>query len=344
MKQLSNALLSAISALVCLSCASDPPARPEAKTEFSVEEPLPSQTKIFEMNQVDVAARYFAAKFGKEGVLVVYDIDNTLLASETLLGSDQWYVWQRSELELNDPRRIWKDKDSACLLEAQELLYNTRSMRITHPSEISAISNLRRDGFTQWVLTSRGKDFWAVTFRELKRQDLRFSPFSPDLEFTWKEFAYEQAKLDEYFTAQEQKDRYLSRQVRVDSGVYMTAGMHKGSALLLLLDRLGLKETIKAVVFVDDTETHIKGMDPELKRFGIDARSYWYGAEDKEVDKLKVEEGRAEVTREWCDLWRHVQAIEASFRPSVMDLRRKFNEKVEPLSQCAIDLEICKTK
>ena len=31
----------------------------------------------------------------KENILVVFDIDNTLLAMEQGLGSDQWYEWQK---------------------------------------------------------------------------------------------------------------------------------------------------------------------------------------------------------------------------------------------------------
>ena len=41
-------------------------------------------------------------KYSKENVLVVVDIDNTLLAMNQDLGSDQWYNWQNGLLE-NDP-------------------------------------------------------------------------------------------------------------------------------------------------------------------------------------------------------------------------------------------------
>ena len=39
---------------------------------------------------------------GEENILVVFDIDNTLLAMEQGLGSDQWYYWQK-DLSAEDP-------------------------------------------------------------------------------------------------------------------------------------------------------------------------------------------------------------------------------------------------
>lgn len=255
--------------LALAACATGVPPKPAAAA--IPEEPPPTGSSIGDMSPVVKAAKYFEQKYGKDAVLVVYDIDNTLLASSTLLGSDQWYVWQRA-LADGDPQRVWTGS-SACLLDAQELLYNTRPMRITHDSALAAISELRREGFTQWVLTSRGREVSSVTFRELRRQSLAFSPFSPALEFAPEEFEYTQGKIDEFFTAEEQKDRRLNARVRLESGVYLTAGMHKGSALFLLLDRLGLKDRIHAVVFADDTPGHVEGMNLVLKQRNIDTRA-----------------------------------------------------------------------
>ena len=46
-------------------------------------------------------AEQAAAAVGKENVLVIFDIDNTILAMEQDLGSDQWYDWQK-ELQRHD--------------------------------------------------------------------------------------------------------------------------------------------------------------------------------------------------------------------------------------------------
>ena len=40
-------------------------------------------------------------QYGRENVLMVFDIDNTLLTTTTDLGSDQWFSWQ--EKIMKDP-------------------------------------------------------------------------------------------------------------------------------------------------------------------------------------------------------------------------------------------------
>ena len=52
---------------------------------------------------VAAAVEQFADQFGPEHVLLVLDIDNTLLAMNNDLGSDQWFEWQKYLLE-NEPK------------------------------------------------------------------------------------------------------------------------------------------------------------------------------------------------------------------------------------------------
>ena len=64
----------------------------------------PTQARNFEtfdLAEVTADTMELAEKIGKENVMVVFDIDNTLLAMEQGLGADQWYEWQK-ELSEND--------------------------------------------------------------------------------------------------------------------------------------------------------------------------------------------------------------------------------------------------
>ncbi len=45
--------------------------------------------------EVGAAAEQYSHKLDPEQVLLVLDIDNTLLAMDTQLGSDQWFEWQK---------------------------------------------------------------------------------------------------------------------------------------------------------------------------------------------------------------------------------------------------------
>ena len=65
----------------------------------------PAQDLLAETDDLAVvadAALQLADRHGRDKVLVVFDIDNTLLAMEQGLGSDQWYYWQK-DLEKEDP-------------------------------------------------------------------------------------------------------------------------------------------------------------------------------------------------------------------------------------------------
>ena len=63
-------------------------------------------------------------KYGAEHVLLVVDIDNTMLAMNRPLGSDQWFEWQDYLLK-NEPDSPYLVADTFDgLLEVQGLLYN----------------------------------------------------------------------------------------------------------------------------------------------------------------------------------------------------------------------------
>src|SRR5688500_15980315 len=60
-------------------------------------------TATDDFRAVAAAVAKYAHEFGPDRVLLVLDIDNTLLAMDHDLGSDQWFEWQRYLLE-HQPR------------------------------------------------------------------------------------------------------------------------------------------------------------------------------------------------------------------------------------------------
>src|SRR5688572_5257239 len=60
-------------------------------------------TATDDFQNVAAAVTRYADAVGSERVLLVLDIDNTLLAMNQDLGSDQWFEWQRFLLE-HQPR------------------------------------------------------------------------------------------------------------------------------------------------------------------------------------------------------------------------------------------------
>lgn len=137
------------------------------------EAPPPSGSDVVDMRPVEQAAKYFAARYGREHVIVVYDIDNTLLAMQSVIGSDQWVSWQLG----NDAgsERITRCID--CFYRLQGLIYLAHAMRVTSSTVPEVVGDLRDAGFTEWVVTSRSPDYAPATLRELWRNKPAFFDF-----------------------------------------------------------------------------------------------------------------------------------------------------------------------
>ena len=68
-----------------------------------------------------------AESAGRNNLLVVLDIDNTLLAMEQGLGSDQWYEWQK-EMAANDS---CDEMEVSSRLAVQGAVFSASAMRPT---------------------------------------------------------------------------------------------------------------------------------------------------------------------------------------------------------------------
>ena len=106
-----------------------------------------------------------AERHGANDVLVVLDIDNTILAMEQGLGSDQWYYWQAA-LRDDEPCSPETVND---LLAVQGALFYASAMRPTQPSAVAQVRRMQDEGLQVIILTSRGPQYRLATFRELRR-------------------------------------------------------------------------------------------------------------------------------------------------------------------------------
>lgn len=269
--------------------------------------PAPSDPTIDDFQKVSETARELGKKFGAGSVLIVYDIDNTLLASAKPLGSDQWFDWQSDDPP--DDEEITSDFN--CLLRAQGILYHLGSMRLTQSDLSATVAELQADEFPSISLTSRGTEFRLQTHRELRRNDISFDikrsavsaddtgnylPYDPD-----NVEAFTKEEIASFNLIQSQS---RPRYVRFEDGIYFTAGQHKGAMLRLLLARLGVTNTIKAVVFVDDKIEHVNGMNTALSNIRMPVYSYRFSGEDQNVADFRnnVNGQRLEAKSSWCEV------------------------------------------
>lgn len=216
-----------------------------------------------DLQDVRNIAQQLAEAVGKEQVLVVYDLDNTILAMEQDLGSDQWYYWQK-ELQAADrcDPRVVTDR-----LAAQGALLYASAMRLTQEDGPEIVRSIQDQGFKSIILTSRGADFAAMSFRELRRNrfDFRDSALGatggPPLEF---------------------KPTVDSRLTRYEDGVYLTAGQHKGQMLLALLDKTATALP-RAIVMADDKEENLQDVLDAFAETATSVQALRYNREDARV-------------------------------------------------------------
>ncbi len=211
-------------------------------------------------------AQESAKILGPERVLVVFDIDNTLMAMEQGLGSDQWYDWQ-SNLQRVDPcdARLVSD-----LLAVQGALYFISAMRPTQADAAQLVQRLQDDGLKVIALTSRGPDFRLATFRELRRNGYSFyaSAIGPGRGYP-----------DVFIPAGG------SRVARYEEGVFMTAGQHKGNMLRALLIKTDTPWPA-VVVIVDDEERKLRDVLETFEGTGTAVHAWRYNREDEAVSSF----------------------------------------------------------
>jgi hypothetical protein len=196
-------------------------------------------TAVVDFKTIDVTVREKIKQYGAENVLVVLDIDNTLLTGDTDLGSDIWYLWQSDELDLK-PTPEQKLEQDCVYKEAIGLLYELGTMSLTDSLLPGYIENWQKSGVTVFALTSRSPDYRTATERELQRNNI----FLQVSQLT---------TLDD----QELSFSYIlqNRKVSYSNGIFMTSGLNKGDMLSHILGRSG--RTFKAVVFADDGPKNI---------------------------------------------------------------------------------------
>jgi hypothetical protein len=268
---------------VLAACASIPPT-----------ENLLAETDDLAM--VTNAALQLAGHYGPDQVLVVFDIDNTLLAMEQGLGSDQWYYWQKN-LHEEEPCSGMLVNDR---FKVQGALYFASAMRPTQADTAEQVSRLQDAGLHVIALTSRGPDYSLQTFRELRRNDISF----------WTSALPPKRGYPESFIP-----KGGSRAARYEDGVFLTAGQHKGPMLKALLDKTS-SGSPTVVVMADDKAENLQSVMETFEGSGITIHAWRYSREDANVSELNTQEAAAQ----WDAVRPALMKIEKIFGPDNFDL------------------------
>ena len=232
-----------------------------------------------------------AERHGADNVLVVLDIDNTILAMEQGLGSDQWYYWQK-DLAAEDPcSPMWVGDRFA----VQGALYFASAMRPTQPDAATQIGRIQAAGVPVIALTSRGPDYRLQTFRELRRNGFSFWSSALPPRHGWAGPFVPQGG---------------ARPALYEDGVFLTAGQHKGRMLEALLVKTGVARP-HAIVVADDKRENLDAVWESFGRTGVEVHLWRYSGEDANVAAFDADEAAAQ----WDAIRPALETIEAVFGP-----------------------------
>lgn len=195
-------------------------------------------TMVVDYKVIDKTIHEKINEYSASKVLIVMDIDNTILTSDADLGSDIWYQWQRGELDIK-PTSEQKLSDACLFNEAIGLLYDLGTMTLTDSLLPRYIHEWQTDGVTLFALTSRSPNYRAATERELNRNNVDLSVSELN--------TIDGNKLFFNYT--------MNRSLSYYNGIFMTSGMNKGEMLAYIIGRSGRQ--FKAIIFIDDTRKNI---------------------------------------------------------------------------------------
>lgn len=250
-------------------------------------------------------------QFGNKNVLLVFDIDNTLLAMNQELGSDQWFNWQRALLDkkTDSPHRV--AGDFAGLVRASRLLFALSRMYPPQSETPGIVVDLQKQGFPTLLLTSRDYGCRDATHRVMKENRYDFAKSALRVPDRWKGLylPYDPDDVEASGISAGEAKRFGLRdpgEVSYEEGILMTAGQHKGAMLRMILARSGRR--FSAVIFVDDHEKNTRRVFEAMAGRGIEVLTYRYGREDEKVERFHQGDKWA-VTKQWKDLQETLQAV-----------------------------------
>lgn len=278
--------------LLVVFCASTTPLRASELTDTT------------EFAEIGAAVVNYAHKVKPERILLVLDIDNTLLAMDNALGSDQWFEWQRYLID-HEPRSEQRVADTFNgLLEAQGLLYNLSHMHPPQENLPALMKRLQQLGIRTVVLTSRGPEFRVATERELRRNGYDFSKTAlPVHDIPGGEFIPYDPEHPERdgLTKDELKKFHLKspQPITYEDGIMMTAGQHKGAMLLTLLHDAG--DDVDAIVYDDDNIKHVANVYAAVLARGKEISAFHYTREAPNIKKFDYG-SKKDVTKRWQKL------------------------------------------
>ncbi|MBN2690036.1 MAG: DUF2608 domain-containing protein [Gammaproteobacteria bacterium] len=265
------------------------------------------QTNNF--NDVVKTAKILGNKYGNQNVLLIFDMDNTLVVGNHRLGSVPWWNWQSRLLTTHPNSKLLAAHTFKGLLKVQGILFNLYGMHLVDPKIAPDITNLQREGYKAIVLSLRGDSFRSISEQTLEQNHLNFikSAIGPYRGYPGTYYPYRLNNLARYGISKNlAKEEHLgkARPISYMNGILMAEGLNKGAMLLALLKKTQYQP--KAIIFVDDLNKNVINITDAFQKVNIETVAFRYGKEDKFVANFnKNAQAKAAMT------WNKIKRIMA---------------------------------
>lgn len=268
------------------------------------------KVQITSMQSVSQKVEELRKQYSAEEILVVFDIDNTLLTTEMDLGGDAWFSWQEEKLKNNDTQDLVAP-DFNGLLRVQGYLYSLGQMRPPEAMTPSMVHLFQAQGHPVFMLTSRGAEFQNFTQRELERNGYNAAATAPGPQggFASRFLPYNLGAPQQACLLPEELKAWGLKEAKpsvYEDGVFYTSGQHKGAMLRSLLCKV--RKTYPAIVFVDDTEKHVDRVLKSYEAYNTNVISMRYGAMDYQVQAFHKSDKRAAIEG-WAKIKAALEAV-----------------------------------
>lgn len=242
------------------------------------------QTEINSFSEVTVRLDTLLKKYKVSEIQVIFDVDNTLLAPNQSLNSDQWFDWQ-----LKDPNNV--------LNKVQSDFFHLGKM---HPPEAEGpeiINQIKSKKMTPYILTSRGYDLIFPTMRELNRsypglvdseKMFYLNCFIPYHAGDLKKFGFNKKETEAFSIKDPRTACYFENLI-------LSSGNTKALTLIAFNQLKKLKP--KVVIFVDDRAYHMDDFAKYTTKQKTVYIGLRYAKEDENVKKFGLSDKSAETAQ-----------------------------------------------
>lgn len=261
------------------------------------------KVQITSMQSVLQKVEELKKQYATEDILLVFDIDNTLMTTEKDLGGDAWFSWQEEKLKNNETQDLVAP-DFNGLLRVQGYLYSLGQMKLPETMTPQMLSLFQSQGHPVFMLTSRGPEFQNFTQRELERNGYKAAVTAPGPQggFASRFLPYTVQNPEQSCLKAEELAAWGLKDAKpsvYEDGVFYTSGQHKGAMLRSILCKV--RKNYAAIVFVDDTEKHVDRVLKAYEAYNVNVISMRYGAMDPQVRQFQQSD-KKEAIQGWAQI------------------------------------------